>query len=472
MLLRLEATESMAVAARSDQVWLRQRHPPTLRYISPLRFFADLRRDPLRFFTNAARLGDVVRLKAGFEGAWLLTHPAQIKQILQDHSGNYRNCARLTQIFRLGGGEGMLSTEGELSRRQRRLAQPSFHRDRISSAAAVMTDETESMLDRWGALAERAEPFDAVREMTLLMLKIAGRTFCDADLDGAADKLADALIAAFHYFNHRLLHAFPMPTRIPTLRNRRFAATARIVEAIMAPLIEERRRHDSGSADLLGTLLGAGSAPAEARLTGAQVHDAIVTFLSAGSETTAVALAWTWYLIATNPAAELRLCDELRGKLGSRAPTAHDLPALEYTRRLVQESLRIYPPAWMMMRTAVAEDELGGFRIPRGTAVLMSPYVTQRRADLWDDPLRFDPDRFTPARSKGRPEFAYCPFGGGPRRCIGEDFAMVAMTLVVATVAQRYRLRLVPGHPVEPQVLFTMRPRDGLMVTLEPRWRA
>lgn len=470
MPLRLGQTESVAVPAFSSRVWLRRRRlPPTLRYLSPLRFFADLRRDPLRFFTEAAKLGDVVRFKAGFQEAWLLTHPTQIKHILQDHSGNYRNCARLTRIFQLGGGDGLLSTEGELSRRQRRLAQPSFHREGIFRAAAAMTVETESMLQRWGALAERAEPLDVMREMTRLTLKIAGRAFCGTDLDRTVDKLADALIGAFHYFNHRLLHAFPIPARIPTPRSRRFAANARAVRAVVASLVEEHRRSDDGSANLLGALLGDGSAASDARLNGTQVIDAMVTFISAGSETTAVALAWTWYLIATNPEAELRLCDELRRNLGSRAPSVGDLPALDYTRRLVQESLRIYPPAWIMMRTAVDEDELGSFHIPRGTSVLMSPYVTQRRADLWDDPLRFDPDRFTRARSERRPEFAYYPFGGGPRRCIGEHFAMVSMALVIATVAQRYRLHLVPGYRVTPHVLFTLRPRDGLMVALEPR---
>jgi len=463
------ATESMAVSTRSEQVRLRRNHPPSLRYLSPLRFFADLRRDPLGFFTDAARLGDVVRLKAGFEEAWLLTHPAQIKQVLQDNAGNYRNCATLTQVFQLGGGDGLLSTEGEFSRRQRRLAQPSFHRDKVSDAASVMIAEIESMLDRWSASAEHAEPFDALREMTRLMLRISGRTFGNMDFGEAADQLADALIAAFHYFNYRLLHAFPMPARIPTPRNRRFAAVTRIVDGIVAPLVEARRRRDDGSGDLLGALLGAGNISGGTNLAGTQARDALVTFLGAGSETTSVALAWTWYLIATNPAAELRLHEELREKLGSRAPTVRDLPALDYTTRMVQESLRIYPPAWMMMRTAVDEDELGGFCIPRGTAVLMSPYVTQRRADLWSDPMRFDPDRFLPTRLESRPKFAYCPFGGGARRCIGEDFAMVVMTLVVATVAQRYRLRLPPSHRVEPEVLFTMRPRDGLMVTLEPR---
>jgi len=440
----------------------RQHRPPTLRYLSPLRFFADLRRDPLLFFTHAARLGDVVRLQAGFQEIWLLTHPAQIRQILQDRSSNYHNCARLTQLFQLGGGDGLLSIEGDSARHQRRLAQPAFHREAISRAAAVVAAETELMLERWKAVAERAEPFDAVREMTRLTLKIAVRSFCGAHLDGREDQLADALIVGFHYFNYRLLHAFPMPAGIPTPRYRRFAAANRTAKAIVEPLVSERPQTENCSSCLLDALLGA------SRLSATQVRDAIVTFISAGSETTAVALAWTWYLVATNPAAEMRLLDELREKLGSRAPRVDDLPALEYTRRVVRESLRIYPPAWMMMRTSVDDDELAGFRVPRGTSVVMSPYVTQRRADLWEDPLRFDPDRFLPARSEERADFAYFPFGGGPRRCIGEHFAIVTMTLVVASVAQRYRVQLTPGGHVEPQVLFTMRPRR-LMATLEPR---
>lgn len=441
----------------------RQLRPPTLRYLSPFRFFADLRRDPLLFFTDAARLGDVVRLQAGFQEVWLLSHPVQIRQILQDRNENYHNCARLTRLFQLGGGDGLLSIEGDFARHQRRLAQPAFHREAIFRAADVIAAETELMLERWKTVAKRAEPFDAVREMTRLTLKIAVRTFCGVRLDGREDQLADALIAAFHYFNYRLLHAFPMPAGIPTPRYHRFAAATRTGKAIVDLLFGERTQSDHCSGYLLDALLGA------ARLSATQVRDAIVTFISAGSETTAVALAWTWYLIATNPAAEVRLFDELREKLGSRAPAVGDLPALEYTRRVVRESLRIYPPAWMMMRTSIDNDDLAGFRLPRGTSVVMSPYVTHRRADLWEDPLRFDPDRFLPARSEKRADFAYFPFGGGPRRCIGEHFAMVTMTLVVAAVAQRYRLQLIPGHHVEPQVLFTMRPRDRLMVTLEAR---
>jgi cytochrome P450 len=446
-----------------------RRSPPTLRYLSPLHFYADLRRDPLRFLSEAAILGNVVRLKAGIGEAWLLTHPADIRHILQDRSSNYRNNEWLAQIFQLGGGDGLLSTEGELSRRQRRLLQPAFHRDRIFESATVMTVETESMIARWKGNEVSGEPLDASRELVRLMLKITARTFCGTDPGEVVDKLADSLIDGFRYFNYRLLHAFPISPRIPTRRNRRFAAASRTVEKIVAMMIDERRRREVRSADLLEPLLDTESASQEPPMGDRQIRDTIVTFLSAGTETTATALAWTWFLIASNPESEHRLHDELREKLGSRSPTVYDLPALDYTTRLVKEALRIYPPAWMMMRTSVDQDELGGFRIPRGTAVLMSPYLTQRRADLWDDPLRFDPDRFTPESSMGHMAYAYFPFGGGARRCIGENFALVAMTLVLATIAQRYRVRLWPGHPVVPHVLFTLRPRDGLMVTVEPR---
>jgi cytochrome P450 len=448
--------------------WPVRRDPPSLRYLSPFRFFGDLRRDPLAFFSYAAKLGDAVELRAGFLKAWLLTHPTHIKHVLQDHSKNYSNQSRIVRLFQLGGGDGLLSTEGDLWLRQRRLIQPALHRDLLSQAAGGITAETESMLDRWDGFAEHDRPLDVARAMAVLTLRIAGRAFFGADLSREVETLADAMTALFEHFNHRIFHLWTIPERIPTSRNRRFGDTSHTIGRVVDK-ITASQHSDSDNSCLLAALLHAEDAPDKVRLTHSQIRDAVVTFMGAASETTAVALAWTWYLIASNPEAELKLVDELRNNLAARAPILRDLPKLRYTTMVVQEALRIFPPAWMMLRTAVEADEIGGFPIPRGSTILMSPYLTQRRADLWDDPNRFDPERFAPERSDGRPEFSFCPFGGGPRQCPGDDFAMVEIVLIVATVMQRYHVSLVPGQVIETQVMFTMRPRNGVMVTLTPR---
>lgn len=444
-----------------------QRIPPTLRYFSPFRFFADLRRDPLGFFVNAGKLGDVVKLKAGFSEAWLLTHPAHIKHVLQDHNKNYAGDSRIVRVFQLGGGDGLLSTEGDLWRRQRRLVQPALHRDRIGLAAAVITAEAEAMLDRWQGLVEREEVLDIAHEMTRLTLTIACRAFCGADIADDVGTLAHAITAAFEHFNHLLFRPIALPEWVPAPCNCGFAETARTIKRIVGTLIDGHPSRENREAHLLANLLGANHAPIDQKLTETQLRDAVVTFLGAASETTAVALAWTWYLIAANPTVELKLREELEQTIGGRIPVMHDLAALNYTRTVVQEVLRLFPPAWMMLRTAAEADEIAGFRIARDSVILMSPYLTHRRTDLWNDPARFDPERFSPKYSQSRPEFSFFPFGAGPRTCIGEDFAMMEMPLIVALVMQRYRLRLMPDHPVEPHIMFTLRPRNGVMVTLE-----
>ena len=368
----------------------------------PFHFFSDLRRDPLAFFSCAAKLGDTVELRAGLLKAWPLTHPAHIKHVLQEHSKNYGNQSRVIRLFQLGGGDGLLSTEGDLWLRQRRLIQPALRRDGLARAAESITDETESMLDRWDRFAGNKQPLDVARAMALLTLRIAGRAFFGADLSEEVETLADALTALFDHFNHRLFRLYTIPERIPTSRNRRFSRTSRTIQRIVNKIAAPSQRSGDENS-LLTALLHAADGPDKVKLEQSEIRDAVVTFLGAASETTAVALAWTWYLIAINPAAELKLADELRNNLADRTPSHRDLPTLRYTCMVVQEALRIFPPAWMMLRTAVEADELGGIPHSPGRDIPMSPYLTQRRSDLWTDPNRFDPERFASARSEDRP---------------------------------------------------------------------
>jgi len=302
--------------------------------------------------------------------------------------------------------------------------------------------------------------------MTRLTLTIVAKALFSADLSDDAEVIGAALTEVNRQLGE--FHLLDMLWMIPTLRKRRFRDAVRALDRVVDKIIDQRRRSTRRNQDLLSMLLDAVDEETSQAMTPRQVRDEVLTLLLAGHETTANALVWTWYLLSQNPDAADKLHQELAGVLGERAPSALDLPQLPYTRMVVEESMRLYPPAWAISRNAVGEDQIGGYRVPRKTNLIICSFVTHRHPALWDDPERFDPERFSPERSEGRPNFAYLPFGGGPRICIGKGFAMTEAQLILATVAQRYRLRLMPGHPVELHPLVTLRPRHGMRMTLHP----
>jgi len=424
-------------------------------------------RDLLTVYMDAFReFGDVVRFQAGPFGSYFFAHPDHVKQVLQENNQNYCKKNMFNDLIKPLAGEGLLTSDGDLWRRRRRLAQPAFHRQRVAGFATLMTEATGSMLDRWRTYAEKEQPFDVAAEMRTLTLAIVGRALFSIDISGESDEMGQALNAVFEYFNHRSRHPLSLPPRIPTPRNRRFRQAIRALDKIAYGIIEERRREGTDRGDFLSMLLLAREEETSDGLTDKQLRDEVGTFLGAGHETTAVTLAWTWYLLSLHPQVRRRLQEELSEVLGERPPTFQDLPNLRYTRMVIEEVMRLYPAAWAMSRSAVGEDEVGGYRIPAKAIVVLSPYVTHRHPAFWDNPAGFDPERFTPERVAARPRYAYFPFGGGPRQCIGNEFALMEAQLIVAMVAQKYRLDLVPGHPVVPDPIFTLRPRDGVRVTL------
>ena len=260
-----------------------------------------------------------------------------------------------------------------------------------------------------------------------------------------------------------------LPQAFPTKRNRRFKRALRELDTFVFGLIGKRRREGDDSGDLLSMLLFARDDNTGEAMSGRQVRDEVMTMLLAGHETSAMALTWAWYLLSIHPEIEHRLHEELDSVLGGRIPGFDDLSQLPHVRMIVDETLRLYPPAWGVERQSIDEDEIGGFRIPKGVQLFVSSYATHRHPDFWESPDLFDPERFLPERSKERPRFAYYPFGGGPRKCIGSNFALMEMQLILATLAQRYRLAVVPEHPVEVQPVITLRPRHGIMMTLNER---
>ena len=427
------------------------------------------RRDPLAFLTRLAReYGDVARFQAGPQTIFLLSHPEHVRDVLVTHHARFRKGRALQRAKRLLG-EGLLTSEGEFWRRQRRLAQPAFHRQRVSGYGRVMGEYAAQASARW----REGQALDAADEMTRLTLAIVGKTLFDADVESDADEVGAALGEVMSLFGYLMLPFSELLEKVPLLPPRRRFERARArLDAVIYRIIEERRRSGADRGDLLSTLLHAVDEEGDRRgMTNEQLRDEVRTIFLAGHETTANALAWTWYLLAQNPEAEARLHAELdRALEGARAATAEDLPALPYTEMVVAETMRLYPPAWALGRLALEEHEVGGYLIPRGALVLVSQYVMHRDARFFPDPERFDPERFKPEAKAARPQFTYFPFGGGPRRCIGEGFAWTEAAVVLATLARRWRLRLRPGQRVETQPRITLRPgKGGVPVRVEGR---
>lgn len=443
----------------------KQKIAPGPRYLTPFGMLADFRRNPLKFYLDAAKFGDVVRFQTGPRCSHFLIHPDHIKYVLQENNQNYGRSI-LMNMLKAALGEGLLTSEGGFWRRQRRLAQPAFHRQRIGAFATIMTDCTEAMLERWRSPATKGQPLEVMSEMSNLTTMITGRALFTTDILGDAQDMVNAQQAFLEHFNYRFEHFLTLPERVPTPRNLRFRKAMRALDRLAYGIIAERRRDMQDRGDLLSMLLLARDEETGEGMSDRQLRDEVVTFLGAGSETTAVLLAWVWYLLSRHPEVARRLRMELTETLGGRVPTVTDLPHLKYTRMIIDETLRLYPPAWGMSRMAIANDEVDGYYVPAKSLVAMVPYVTHRDPRFWDNPEGFDPERFSVERSASRPRYAYFPFGGGPRQCIGNEFALMEATLVLATVAQKYRLHLVPGHPVEPYPIFTLRPRHGVLMTL------
>lgn len=439
-------------------------HAPGVRQLLPLPYgiVARTRRDPLGFLSEGARqFGPVFRYQIGPWVFHLLSHPDVIRHVLQD---NYRNYPRSWLYRRTTpvAGDGLVATEGDVWRRQRRMVQPAFARHRVAALAAPMADQAARMLDRWDAtLANTSRPFDVAAEMAGLTLDIVGRTLLGVDLGGEAAPLRACVNESLAWLEHRMSHLLSPPPSVPTPRNVRFNRAMRMFDSIVYGVIARRRAAGAGGDDLLSLMLTVHDEETGAGMTDLELRDQVMTFIGAGHETTAVALAWTWYLLAQHPEVEARLRAEVN-VLGGRRPGFDDLARLPLTKAVIEETLRLYPPVYAVARDVVADDCLAGYRIPRGTTVVLSPYVTHHLPELWPDPETFDPGRFAPGRAAGRSRFVYFPFLGGPHQCIGEEFAMMEATLVVAMTVQRFRLTMEPGATVQFKPLLSLRPADGV----------
>jgi len=412
----------------------------------------------LDFFTETARAyGDMVKLRFGHRRVYLVSHPDLIEEVLVTQNNNFVKHFAL-RLNPLVLGKGLLTSEGDFWLRQRRLSQPAFARNRIAAYGPAMVAAAQRVIEAWRPGEQR----DIMVEMMRLTLAIAAKTLFDADVSGAAASVVDALNVLQRQFLTRFNSLIPTPMWIPTPANLRQRRAVRRLDEILYGFIRQRRAQNVDKGDLLSILLHARDADDGTRMTDRQVRDEAMTIFLAGHETTALSLAWTWYLLAQHPQIEETLVAEWRTVLGGRAPTVEDWPKLRFTDKVVLESMRLYPPAYVVGREALADCTIGGYHVPRGTTLLMSQWGVHRDARFFEEPEVFRPERWTDAFQKSMPKFAYFPFGGGPRLCIGNTFALMEMALVLPTIGQQFRFALQPGAVVKPQAFFTLRPSPGI----------
>lgn len=429
-------------------------------------FLPDFMRNPLRLLEHLSQRGDVVPMQLGTQPAWFVTHPDLVKIVLVTKARNFTKSRILKRAGKILG-QGLLTSDGDFHTRQRRLVQPAFHRQRLDGYAAEMV----SFARRTAAAWHDGQRLDVSTEMPGLTLRIVAKTLFGADVDDDAHSIGSAITDVLKLFNLMFLPFSQVLEYLPLPASHRYRRARMQLDKTIYRIIAERRASGKDWGDLLSMLLMAqdDESSAHASMTDKQVRDESMTLFLAGHETTANALMWTWYLLATHAAAEARLHAEVDEVLQGRPPTFADIPRLIYTERVVRESLRMYPPAWIMSRLTIDPFELGNRYICRGDLLIMSQWVMHHDSRYFSRTEHFDPDRWTPQAIEALPRFAYFPFGGGARVCIGESFAWTELILVLATIAQQWRLRYEGAQAPVPLPVITMRARDPMPMRVERR---
>ncbi len=440
--------------------------PPGTRGHFLLGSIPQFRADPINYeFALARDYGEVAAIRFANRRAYLVTGAEPIREVLVEKASEYRKAPIYKLLLSRFLGDGLLTSDGEFWKRQRKLAQPAFHHQRIASYGGVMVDYARRMLDGW----QTNSAIDINDEMIRLTLSIVARSLFDYEIADDADTVGVALTDLLHTTNELSQSAiFGLPAWIPTPRNRRVKRATRMLDEVVMGIIDERRKLNQDRGDLLSMLMAAEDEDGKP-MTDRQLRDEAVTIVLAGHETTANALTWTWFLLAQHPEIEAKVHEEIDRVLGGRAPTMADLRQLSYAEMVIKEAMRLYPPIPGIARESLQETTLGSYFVPKGTIIFISLNVLHHDARTFDAPFEFRPERFSKENEKNIPKYAYLPFAAGPRVCIGNGFAMMEAVLVLATIAQRYQLRLVPGQQIEPQPVLTLRPSGPVMMQLEPR---
>jgi cytochrome P450 len=432
-----------------------------------LRKITQIQHNPLEYLLQATeQYGDLVQFPIGNLMVYLVNHPDLIKHILQDNHRNYtKNTIQYNQLATITG-RGLLTSDGDYWFRQRRLAQPAFHRNRLATLDHIIVQTTMEMLADWGQHTTNSTVIDIDQEMMKLTLRIVGKTLFSIDLGMEAQNLTRAVLETLEHIVYKASHFLALPESVPTYRNRKFRAALKTLDTLVFQMIRDRRASLNKPDDLLTLFIDARDLDSGEKMSDRQIRDEILTILIAGHETVASALTWCWYLLSKHPLVFRCMQQEIKDVLTDNLPTYPDLEQLHYTKQVFDETLRLYPPAWLITRKSVAADKLGSYEVPASSLFILSPYVLHRHPNFWNNPLGFDPDRFTPANSQHHPKFGYIPFGGGPRLCIGDRFANIEALLILAVITQKYELHLVPWHQVQVVPLVTLRPKQGVLMTI------
>jgi cytochrome P450 len=417
----------------------------------------ELVRSPHRFFLKLTReYGDIVQYRVTPEPAYLINHPDFVQHVLVSNGRNYNKDTHLNKyMLQAITGQGLLTSENPLWRQQRRLIQPAFHQKSLVKFVSLIQDATSQTLARLSTYAATNEPFDMAQEMMQLTLNIVSRALFGYDIDQQASLVGEAI-------NTLIEIAKP--------KQQRFQEMLKVLDEVVYNIIQQRRQQPhSEQLDLLDMLIQARYAETGEGMSDQQIRDEVMSLLVAGHETTANTLSWLWYLLAQHPAVVAKIEAEIDGLLDCRFPTISDFPRLTYSNKVIKESMRLYPSAWSISRRALADDNIGGYHIPAGAIVALSPYTLQRHPTFWPEPETFDPERFAPEQEVRRHRYAYIPFGAGARKCIGDQLALMESIIILPMTLQKFRLQLVPNHPIEEHALVTLRPKYGIMMTATNR---
>ena len=425
----------------------------------------DRRNRPLELFTTSLqKYGGVVRFRMGPMTVHLVSEPEGVKRVLQE---NYKNYIKGFGYDKLAPvlGNGLLLSEGEFWRRQRKLSQPAFHRQRLMRFGEMMVQTTEEAIDSWVKNGDQG-PIDISHEMMKITLKVVGETLLSEKVGNTADRVSEALDILLPQANKRILALIHLFEGVPTPWNKKFRNAIKTLNEIIHGIIEERRKTGEDKGDLLSMLMQAQDEDTGEQMSNQQLRDEVMTIFLAGHETTATTLSWTLYLLSKHPDVRKKCEEEVKRTLNGRKANFEDTHRLPYLTQVIQESMRLYPPAWIFSRQTLEADEICGYHIPKGSIVLVSPYAIHHWDRFWENPEGFDPERFTEEKNEKREKYSYIPFSAGPRQCIGNNFAMMEAQLILATILSKVECNLVPGYKIEPEPLITLRPKNGIMMRI------
>jgi len=422
------------------------------------------------FQSLTEQYGDVSKFSLLKKEVYLINHPDLVKQILTKKSKNYTKRSIAFKMVKVVLGESTFTAMGDTWRRKRRLVQPSFHKERIAALATTITDTIAEMLEEWETVCDEQRTINVAHEMMQLTLKVVVKSLFSTALSKAeVQTVANVFTPLLEATNNRVVFPFDWLYRLPTTKNAAYQKYIDELDAIIFRIIKDRRKMTKPPMDLLQMLMDAQDEETNEPLSDEELRDEVMTVFIAGHETTANAMSWLWMLLSQYPEIRTKVEAEVAAVLGNRTPIPADFPQLTYSIKVFKETMRLYPPVPVLPRRVEADDELGGYALKKGNSVFFSPYLLHRHPDFWDNPEVFDPNRFEKAAERKRHTFAYLPFGGGPRICLGNNFAMMEAVFIMAMVTQRFRLNLPPNTTVEPLVSLTTRPKNGVPVKLERR---